>query len=59
MEMSCDEKVLNNLGTYEKENYSLTLLSFARKNPVSVLAFGENNAKDRILNILNYRKPSL
>lgn len=60
MEMSCDEQVLKELGTDIKKNYSTSLLSLAvgkrmiKGNP---LAFGENNIKTRIKNVLNYKKP--
>lgn len=59
MEMSCDEAVLKKLGMDVKKEYSLSLLSLStektmfRGNP---LAFGEGKVKDRIRNILSYRK---
>ncbi|WP_333861156.1 DUF5301 domain-containing protein, partial [Clostridium sp.] len=60
MEMSCDERVLKELGTEIKKDYSTSLLSLSvNKNTIkgSPLAFGENNTKTRIKNILNYKKP--
>lgn len=60
MEMSCDERVLKELGTQIKKDYSTSLLSLSvNKNTIkgSPLAFGENNTKTRIKNILNYKKP--
>lgn len=60
MEMSCDERVLKELGTHIKRDYSISLLSFSvNKNTINgnPLAFGENNTKTRIKNILNYKRP--
>lgn len=60
MEMSCDEKVLEELGGCWKKNYSMSLLSFAanRRFPApGPLAFGETSVKSRIKNVLSWRKP--
>ncbi len=60
MEMSCDESVLQKMGSGIKKEYSLSLLSLAterRTISVSPLAFGEGGIKVRIQNILNFRKP--
>lgn len=62
MEMSCDEKVIKDMGLSNKKAYSMSLLSFAtnRRFPTaSPLAFGEINIKSRIKNILNYKKTRL
>lgn len=59
MEMSCDETVLKRLGEEVKQDYSRALLSLScegarfHANPV---AFCEGGLKDRILNILSYKK---
>jgi len=70
MEMSCDERVLEEMGKeqdYDSVNanikavYSNTLLRLAtgrRQIGLSPLAFGEGSAKERIKNVLNFRKPS-
>ena len=60
MEMSCDEKVLKAMGEDIRIGYSNTLLSFSEKQSglLSPLAFGENNAKSRIKNVLNYKRPT-
>ena len=66
MEMSCDEAVLKKLGNEVKKEYSTSLLSLAsgRRNfpgrnfPAGPLAFGEGDTKNRIKNVLSYRKPA-
>lgn len=60
MEMSCDEKVLEQLNAKERKQYGRTLLDFASKeNVVSVLppAFGEQDVKKRIQHVLVFQKP--
>lgn len=59
MEMSCDEMVLRRLGEDVKQDYSRALLALSCEKagfPVSPVAFGESGIKDRIRNILSYRK---
>jgi beta-lactamase regulating signal transducer with metallopeptidase domain len=61
MEMSCDERVLRSLGMEEKKAYSAALLAVASGRKVQLglpIAFSESNAKKRIVNVLNYKKPS-
>lgn len=61
MEMSCDERVLKELGGEIKKDYSLSLLSLATQRRTiggSPLAFGENSIKERVKNVLNLKKPS-
>ena len=61
MEMSCDERVLKEMGGNIKKDYSSSLLALAVDRRVingSPLAFGESNAKSRIKNVLNYKKPA-
>lgn len=60
MELSCDEKVIKDLGHEIKKDYSKSLLAFSTGRKIltaSPLAFGENNTKTRIKNILIYKKP--
>jgi beta-lactamase regulating signal transducer with metallopeptidase domain len=62
MEMSCDERVLKELGKDIKKEYSATLLSLAagqRLISSSPLAFGEGNIKSRIKNVLSFKKPAI
>lgn len=61
MEMSCDERVLKEMGSKIKQAYSTSLLSLATGRRLingSPLAFGEGNVKGRIKNILNFKKPA-
>ena len=61
MELSCDERVLKEMGGEIKKAYSASLLSLAAGKRIingSPLAFGEGDVKGRIKNVLNYKKPS-
>lgn len=61
MEISCDEKVIKEMGGEIKKPYAASLLSLATGKRIlngSPLAFGEGNVKGRIKNVLNYRKPT-
>ncbi|MBE6738547.1 MAG: hypothetical protein E7566_07870 [Ruminococcaceae bacterium] len=61
IELACDEKVLKDLGTDSKKQYSQTLLTFSTERKLvsaCPLAFGEVGVKQRIINILNYKKPA-
>ena len=60
MEMSCDESVLRRSNGDIRQAYSMSLLQLSSKRSgiVSPLAFGENDVKPRVKNILNFRKPT-
>nr|WP_303740757.1 M56 family metallopeptidase [Lutispora saccharofermentans] len=61
MELSCDESVIKQMGSEIKKSYSASLLSLSTGRRTArgcPLAFGENNTKGRIKNILNYKKPA-
>ncbi|MGN0315806.1 MAG: M56 family metallopeptidase [Fusicatenibacter sp.] len=60
MELSCDEKVLKELGTGCKAEYSRALLlcSVGSRIAGCPVAFGEIGVKKRVKNILNYKKPA-
>lgn len=61
MEMSCDEKVIAEMGDNIRKEYSSSLLNFATGRNMfcgSPLTFGENSSKSRIKNVLSYKKPS-
>ncbi len=60
IELSCDESVIKEMGYGIKRDYSHSLLSLSVGKRIvggSPIAFGENNTKGRIKNILNYKKP--
>ena len=60
LEIACDEQVVKGYGLEERKAYSMALLSCSVGNrPVSAcpIAFGEENVKERIMKVLNYRKP--
>ncbi len=62
MELSCDERVIRQMGIGIKKEYSSSLLSLSTGRRIvggCPLAFGENNTKGRIKNVLNYKKPAL
>lgn len=58
MEMSCDERVLSQLGIDARREYSLSLLSLGESrsfpNPGHSIAFGESNIKERVTNVMKY-----
>ena len=59
MEMSCDEHVLNR-NDIPTTQYSLSLLTIAtnRRYPAATpLAFAETGVKERMINVLNWKKP--
>ncbi|NLZ95192.1 MAG: DUF5301 domain-containing protein, partial [Bacteroidales bacterium] len=61
MEMSCDEAVMKKMNTDIRTEYSRSLLHFgAVKGMIHAtpLAFGEGDTKNRVKNVLNYKKPA-
>ena len=61
IELACDEKVLEQIGVEEKKNYSKALLDCSvncKSIAMCPLAFGEVGVKQRVKNILNYKKPA-
>lgn len=61
IEMSCDEAVLREMGDGIKKSYSSSLLSLSVGSHMiggTPLAFGEGEVKNRVRNILNYKKPN-
>lgn len=59
LEGACDERVIRGMEPGSRKAYSQTLLHFsAERSPLRCpVAFGETNIKDRILRVLNYKKP--
>lgn len=61
IEFACDEKVLIVLGNEHKKDYSKTLFECSIERKVIAacpLAFGEVGVKQRIKNVLNYKRPA-
>ena len=62
MEMSCDERVIKELGGKARKGYSMALLSLASERCIideSLIAFGSGDIDMRIRNILSPKKQSL
>ena len=62
MEMSCDEAVIKQVGRDIRADYSSSLLQFSTGKRVILgtpLAFGEGETKERIENIMRYKKPTM
>ena len=62
MEMSCDEAVMNQMDKDIRADYSSSLLQFSTGKRVIIgtpLAFGEGDTKERIENIMKYKKPTM
>lgn len=61
IETACDKKVLKTMGEEVKAPYSHALINCSvprRAVAACPLAFGESNVKNRIKNILSYKKPA-
>ena len=61
MELACDEQVVKDMSLHERKAYSAALLSCGGRTArlaACPVAFGESNPKKRILNVLNYKRPS-
>ncbi len=61
IELACDEYVIRDLGDADKKYYSDALLSCSvprRMIAACPLAFGEVGVKNRVKEVLNYRKPA-
>lgn len=61
IELACDEKVIRQLGTDVKKQYSEALINCSvprRAISACPLAFGEVGVKGRIKSVLNYKKPA-
>lgn len=59
MEMSCDEAVVQKLGSGIRMDYSESLLNLAAGHHLiaAPLAFGEGDTRSRIQNVLNWKRP--
>lgn len=62
MERACDEMVLKNADAAQRAAYSRALVACATQPKMAAvcpLAFGEVAVKERVKNVLNYKKPAL
>ena len=62
MERACDEMVLKNADAAQRAAYSRALVACAAQPKMAAvcpLAFGEVAVKERVKNVLNYKKPTL
>ena len=59
IEMACDEAVVRHMDLSSRKGYSAALVSCSteRKFGTCPVAFGEVSVKQRVLSVLNYRKP--
>ena len=60
IELACDEHVVKYMSLSERKAYSAALLSCSGHTAglaACPVAFGESNPKQRILNVLNYKRP--
>ena len=61
IELACDEKVIRQMDLDGKKKYSTSLLECStgrRLVTICPLAFGEVDVKERVKNVLNYKKPA-
>lgn len=61
IEAACDEKVIKQLGEGAKKPYAEALINCSvprRMISACPLAFGESGVKERVRNVLNYKKPA-
>lgn len=61
IELACDERVVKQMSAKDKKAYSKALLTCSidrRSIAACPLAFGEAGVKERIKNVLNYKKPA-
>ena len=61
IELACDEKVIQQMDLGGKKQYSTALLECSTQRrlvTICPLAFGEIGIKERVKNVLNYKKPA-
>jgi len=62
IELACDERVIRSLERNQRADYSQTLLTCSIHEKMIFacpVAFGQAGVKERVRNVLNYRKPGL
>ena len=59
IEMACDERVVQFMELEERKGYSAALLNCSTNHThfASPVAFGEISVKERVMTVLNYKKP--
>lgn len=59
VELACDEEVISELPFVQRKEYAIALLNSAHNSSrLSYgLAFSENNVKERVVSVMNYKKP--
>lgn len=59
VELACDENVIRSLSFEDRKEYATALLESAHNANIMVYgaAFNENSVKERVVNIMNYKKP--
>ncbi len=61
IELACDERVIKDLGSDQRADYTQALLACSVKRPMITacpLAFGEVGIKERVKSVMNYKKPA-
>ena len=61
IELACDEKVIKELGSEQRADYTQALVSCSVNRRVIAacpLAFGEVGVKERVKSVMNYKKPA-
>ena len=61
MELACDEKVIREMGSEQRADYTQALVSCSvsrRSIAACPLAFGEVGVKTRVKSVMNYKKPA-
>ena len=61
IEMACDERVIRDMDTRQKQDYTTALLECSMPRYLVAacpLAFGEVGVKERVKSVLNYKKPA-
>ena len=60
IELACDEKVIKELGSEQRADYTQALVTCSIRRPsiaACPLAFGEVGVKTRVKSVMNYKKP--
>ena len=61
IELACDEKVIREMGSEQRADYTQALVSCSvsrRSIAACPLAFGEVGVKERVKSVMNYKKPA-